>query len=296
MSQPNAADMGRWAANDGPQADYNREVYFRRHMVQPPGMVYVTVDDIFVLKVFNPTTAANVNVSIRYLDPDGNVLPQFQQFLNIPASSTPRSLNFRGSEGYVLSATISTPGASAGAVYVQLEVGRGLGAQDLTEGHLLIGGYPGSFAALGYPQTQPQPPSAGVGVSRSITIANPPPTTNWSITVPAGTTWVINSLHATLATSAVVATRKPDLLVLDGAGNVLMDAGAGAGEAASLTYTWTWAPGLTTAGSIALSMTVGLPSGFRLNAGWVIQLSMTSIQAGDQWSNIALSVMETVSA
>src|SRR5215472_15437891 len=178
---------GLWQEPPNPTAaDYRNEVYFRRHWVQPPGMVYVTVDDIFVLKMLNPTATATVNVSIRYLTPQGDVIPQFQQFSNVAPQATPRTLNFRGSEGYVLSATISTPGATAGAVYVQLEVGRGLGSQDITEGQLLIAGYPGSFAALGYPQTQPLPPSSGAGVTRSVTIANPAAGSDWSIVLPTG--------------------------------------------------------------------------------------------------------------
>ena len=295
MQPSKYASSPGWAGGSD-QEDYNREVYFRRHMVQPPGMVYVTVDDIFVLKVFNPTTAATVNVSIRYLDPDGNVVPQFQQFTNVPASSTPRTLNFRGSEGYVLSATISTPGASAGAVYVQLEVGRGVGSQDITEGHLLIGGYPGSFAALGYPQTQPLPPSAGIGITRSVTIATPAAGANWSITVPAGASWTLNSVRATLATSAAVANRVPDLQIKDGSGNIVMDALAGVAQTASLTDVWNWSAGAATSTVLGATNTVGLPAGFKLNAGWVIQQATAGLQAADQWSGIALAVTETVSA
>jgi hypothetical protein len=237
-----------------------------------------------------------VNISLRYLDPDGNVLPQFQQFTNVPAQSTPRTFNFRGSEGYVLSATISTPGASAGAVYVQLEVGRGVGSQDITEGHLLIGGYPGSFAALGYPQTQPQPPSAGIGITRSVTITTPAAGANWSITVPAGASWTLTSVRATLATSAAVANRVPDLQIKDGSGNIVMDALAGVAQTATLTDTWSWSSGGVTSTVLGASNSVALPWAFRLNPGWVIQQVTTGLQAADQWSGIALSVIESVSA
>lgn len=276
--------------------DYNREVYFRRHIVQPPGMVYVTVDDIFVLKVFNPTAAATVNVSIRYLTPQGDVLPQFQQFSNVAASSTVHTFNFRGSEGYVLSATISTPGAAAGAVYVQLEVGRGVGSQDITEGHLLIGGYPGSFAAIGYPQTQPLPPSAGAGTTRSITVSNPAAGANFSLTVPAGVAWVLNSVRATLVTSAVVASRSPDLQVKDGSGNIVMDAVSGVGEPASTTSVWVYGPGLATSTALKASNSVGIPSGLHLLAGWVIQMNTVNIDVGDQWSTIVIGVSELVAS
>lgn len=296
MSQPKPADMAGWSGQDLMQADYNREVYFRRHRVQPPGMVYVTVDDIFVLKVFNPTVSATINVSIRYMDAEGNVLPQFQQFANVAAQSTPRTFNFRGSEGYVLSATISTPGASGGAVYVQLEVGRGLGAQDITEGHLLIGGYPGSFAAIGYPQTQPQPPGAGAGVARSTTISNPAAGANWSITVPTGASWTLNSVRATLTTAVAAANRIPDLQIKDGSGNIVLDALAGVAQTASLTDAWSWSAGAVTSTVLGSVNSVGLPAGFKLNSGWVIQQVTANLQAADQWSAIALSVTETVAA
>lgn len=282
--------------NDAVALDYNREVYFRRHRVQPPGMVYVTVDDLFVLKVLNPSVTANVNVSIRYLDANGEVLPQFQQFQNIPVSSTPRTFQFRGSEGYVLSATISTPGAGAGAVYVQLEVGRGAGAQDLTEGHLLIAGYPGSFAALGYPQTQPIPPNAGAGVTRSVPLGNPAAGANWGIVVPTGAAWVLNSARATLTTSAAAANRIPDLQIKDGSGNVVLDAMAAVAQTASLTDFWSWSPGAANSTVLGSVNTVALPAGFKLNAGWSINQVTQNLQAADQWATIMLSVTETVAA
>ena len=244
MGTPGGIGQSGWTGPAGIEPDYNREVYFRRRMVNPPAMVYVTVDDVFVLKVLNPTTPATVNVSIRYMDQEGEVIPQFQQFPNLPASSAVRTVTFRGSEGFVLSATISTPGASAGAVYVQLEVGRGVGSQDITEGHLLIGGYPGSFAALGFPQTQPQPPSAGAGVSRSVTVVNPAAGADFSVTVPAGASWLLNSVAATFATSATVGTRTPVLLITDATGHAVFSGATAFGQAASLTwsYSWTVAP------------------------------------------------------
>jgi hypothetical protein len=276
------------------EADYNREVYFRRHMVQPPGMVYVTVDDVFVLKIFNPSAAATVNVSIRYLDPDGNVIPQFQQFSNVAAQSTARTLNFRGSEGYVLSATISTPGASSGAVYVQLEVGRGLGAQDITEGHLLIAGYPGSFAALGYPQTQPLPPTAGVGVTRTITPSNPAAGADWSVTVPVGATWVINSVTATFTASAGVANRNPQLQFITAGGAVLFSGVNNTAITASQAETIVWWNGAPQAAANANTIYASLMNGVRVPGGGAVKVTTLNLQAGDQWSNIVLQVQELV--
>jgi hypothetical protein len=276
--------------------DYNDLVSFDRHRIQPPGMVYVTVDDIFVLKVLSPSITATVNVTLRFLQANGNIIPTFQQFPNLAAQSTPLAIKFRGAEGYLLSATISTPGASGGAVYVQLELARGAGSGDVTEGHLLIGGYPGSFAALGYPQTQPVPPNASFGFTRSVTISNPAAGANWSITVPAGAAWVLLSARATLATSVTVASRVPDLRVQDGSGNTLLDAQAGVAQTASLTDAWNWAPGNVTATVLSAVNLVALPTAFRLNAGWVIQQVTTGLQAADQWSAIALSVTETVAA
>jgi len=278
------------------EPDYNRLTTFRRHRIEPPTTVYVTVDDVFVLKVMNPSATATVNVSMRYLNTDGEVISVFQQFPNLAAVSTPRVLKFRGAEGYLLSATISTPGASAGAVYVQLEVGRGVGSQDVTEGHLLIGGYPGSFAALGYPQTTPQPPNATLGITRSVTITNPAAGANWSITVPAGASWTLTSARATLATSATAANRIPDLQIKDGSGNIVLDALAGVAQTATLTDVWSWSVGAVTSTVLGATNSVGLPGGFDLNAGWQIVQVTANLQAGDQWSSIVLGVTETVAA
>lgn len=282
--------------NDAVALDYNREVYFRRHRVQPPGMVYVTVDDLFVLKVFNPSVAANVNVSIRYLDAAGEVLPQFQQFQNIPASGTVHTFNFRGSEGYVLSATISTPGASGGAVYVQLEVGRGAGSQDLTEGHLLIAGYPGSFAALGYPQTQPLPPNAGAGFTRSVTVTNPAAGADWSITVPTGASWTLNGVSALFTASAAVANRLPEIVLVSPGGTNLFVGTQNTFVTASQAITFMTGGNQVTLMPNANLAYVATNTSIRLQAGAVIKSVTTGIQAGDQWSNIVLQVQEQVAA
>ena len=276
------------------EQDYSREVYFRRRNVNPPGMVYVTVDDLFVLKVFNPSVAANVNVSIRYLTAEGEVLPQFQQFQNIPVSSTPRTFNFRGSEGYVLSATISTPGASAGAVYVQLEVGRGAGSQDLTEGHLLIAGYPGSFAALGYPQTQPLPPSAGAGVSRTVTIGSAAAGADFTVNVPPGVIWQLISVTATLVTSATVANRFPFFRAWVPGGYGVVYAGAAFTQPASVTWNYSFGVGFTVPASGGTSNGAGITPGNRLPGGGAFGTLTTNLQAADQWQSISYTVIEFV--
>ena len=285
-----------WNALEPDAQDYNREVYFRRRNVQPPGMVYVTVDDLFVLKVFNPSVAANVNVSLRYLDAQGEILPQFQQFTNIPAAGTVHTFNFRGSEGYVLSATISTPGASAGAVYVQLEVGRGAGAQDLTEGHLLIAGYPGSFAALGYPQTQPLPPNAGAGFSRAITVTNPAAGADWSVTVPTGAVWTLNSVSALFTASAAVANRLPAIVLVAPGGTNLFTGTQNTFVTASQAITFMTGGNQVTLMPNANLAYVATNTSIRLQAGAVIKSVTSGIQAGDQWSNIIVQVQEQVAA
>jgi len=179
-------------------------------------------------------------------------------------------------------------------VYVQLEVGRGLGAQDLTEGHLLIGGYPGSFAALGYPQTQPLPPSSGAGVTRSVTIANPAAGSDWSIVLPTGVLWILNSVSATLVTSATVGNRTPALVVTDNTGHIVYNGAAAYAQAASLTWTYSWSGGGIAPPAGTTQNGGSIPAGLRVPAGWTIMTATPNRQAGDQWQNIVLGVQELV--
>jgi hypothetical protein len=271
-------------------------VEFAQRHVQPWSRSYVTADDVLVLKVFNPSQSVTVNLSLRLLTPEGEIIPQFNAYANLAASSSPQSFIIRSAEGFLLSATVSTPGAPSGSAYVQLGLARGTGANDQTEGDLLLAGYPGSFTQIGYPASVPQPPSSGAGLARTVIPTAPIAGADWQVTVPAGVIWTLQSVTAQLQTSATVANRIPDLQIQDASGNIIQHALAGVAQTAGLTDTWSWSPGSVTSTVLGTLNTVNLPAGLRLSAGWKVRTITANLQATDLWSSIFVSVAEFIAA
>lgn len=226
--------------------DYSGLVDFRRRHVTPPAALYLTVDDGINVSILNPSQTASVNVTLRVLTATGDVMPFYYQYPNVGASGTATSRQIPSLEGYLLSATVSAPSVSRGAAYVVLTVRRGVSANDLSIGELLCEGYPGGAYILGYPFGVQEAPTAGAGLSRSVTQANPAAGADFTVTVPAGANWVLNSVSARLVTSATVATRLPALVISDGSGNVVFNGPTAYGQTATLTWTYTWSPSPTT--------------------------------------------------
>lgn len=124
-------------------------------------------------------------------------------------------------------------------------------------------------------------PAAGVG--------------GWSIAVPTGENWHVRSMKATLATSATVANRQPYCVIslpgtaLDASQTVFLG-GLSANVPASTTAVISWAKGVVAAqGAFATLFTAPLPD-IWLPAGATIQIQTGGIQAGDQWSQLAIAV------
>jgi hypothetical protein len=274
------------------EEDYSQLVAFRRHHVLPPGALYITVDELIQVSITNPSQTVSINLTMRMLLPSGKVIPEYYQFPNLVASGTATSRLIPGVEGYLLSATVDAPSISRGAAYVVVSVKRGRGSGDATAGDLICEGYPGGLYLLNYPFSAPEPPNAGPGLARSVTVANPAAGADWSVTVPAGASFAVNSVSATLVTSAGGSARVATLVITDAGGNVVFNGPATASQNASSTenYTWSNAPSTPPAGATS---TVGpLPAGLRLGPGWTLKTVTSGIQAGDQWSAIVLSVQQ----
>jgi len=122
-------------------------------------------------------------------------------------------------------------------------------------------------------------------------VASPAAGSDWSVAVPAGRIWRITSIVAKLVTSATVATRNPYLVVSDGTTNAVRVLPY-ASQAASLTGLYSW---LTECSSTVVGndQQNDIPE-LTLTAGWTIGTLTSGLAAGDQWSDIALFVLETL--
>jgi hypothetical protein len=276
-------------------ADYNRLVHFARRNTPFFQAIYLTVDDVLVFRMWSPSVANTARLSLRLMTPDGEVRPRFESFTKQTAGTTPFIAVLNGVEGFLMSATIDTPGVQRGQVYVSLEVQRGTGSGDTTFGDLLISGYPGAAYRIGYPESPPASPLDGRGNFQISTLGTPAAGVDFSQQVAAGEQWILRGLHAQLVTSAAAANRVPHFQVTDGAGNIAVDVSSLVNQAASLTFNY----GAFNGGqnqSFDSLVQMPLPFELRCQPGYIIKSLTTAIQAADQWSQIIMTTERFITA
>lgn len=129
-------------------------------------------------------------------------------------------------------------------------------------------------------------------LTRTITAPNPAAGADFTVTVPPGSSWIVQSVRAQLVTSAAVANRAVTLRIGDGVSELRRIANVNV-QAASLTWVYGWLPGygFVPASGIVQNYDLGETPPI-LNAGATIATSTGAIDVGDQWSGIALSVIE----
>jgi len=284
---PELEQMARRVAGD--------PVWFKRFGVQPWPAAYVTTDDLLKLTIAAPNVAATVNLSLRWQSPSGEIRPEFYTFtVGAPPSAALVKL-LSPAEGFLISASVECPGTPRGQCFVTLELQRGQGTGDLTLGQLLIAGYPGLGFRIGYPQTPCQSPTDGRGAMRAFAVGNPAAGADWTTTVPANTQWILRSVYALLATDAVAPVREAALQIKDGGGVRLMLSNSIDTVAASTNSNISWFPASGAVTDARFNLGV-IPPEYRLLPGWTISTSTLNLDAGDQWSNIRLTVEEFVQA
>jgi hypothetical protein len=129
-------------------------------------------------------------------------------------------------------------------------------------------------------------------LSRAPLVASPAAGAEVVVTVPGGTHWLLSSFSAILTPSAVAGTRNPRLDIRDGDGNIVSRYVAAAGIAPSTATRITWAEGLGAVATL-VDQIAPLPSPTDVVAGgWTIRTVTASLDAADQWSAIALGVVE----
>lgn len=275
--------------------DYNALVHFTRWHVQPYPAIYVSQDDIMLVKVWSPGGTSAVNVSLREQMPDGRIVPSFYAFSFSTVGGTPAQQVIDQNEGFILSATVETPGAPYGSCYVQLQIVRGRGTGDQTAGQLLCAGYPGAGFAIGFPQTPAGGPLTGAGQAATSTVANPAAGADWSYTVPAGITETLLSVRAVLTTGGAALTAPVILRITSPTGQIIADVAALSAQGAGAAVTYSWVAGAQSTSSTNFQQ-MSLPTGLRLMPGSTIQTISAGIVAADQWSAITISYTQFISA
>lgn len=125
-------------------------------------------------------------------------------------------------------------------------------------------------------------------------VANPAAGADWSTSVPGGSVWLVQAIAATYVSEAAAGTREVKLTIDDGT-TVLARAPAATTFPAGTTVQFCWVRGYgttisTTDGQLA---TAPFPD-FPLGAGFRVNAVTTNRTGGDQWSAIALYVVDYV--
>lgn len=275
-----------------PPPDYSHLEYFKRLRIGPPGALYVTLDDTLALTWWTPTGSQTLTVTLRWLSPDGQIIPELFTFTTGAADIAVRK-NLTPAEGFLLSATITGSGAAPRSAFARLHILRGVGSSDVAQGHLLAAGYVGGVDMIAFPQTPAASSLEGRGQMRSIGIANPAAATDFSIVVPAGVHWILRGVRCLLTTDATAPVRVPSLVVQDGALNSVLKAPIFSTIAASSVATISWFNSATNSSQLT-SEAGGIPAEFRAPTGWTIRSSTAAFGPADQYSGVFLAVEEFV--
>lgn len=101
--------------------------------------------------------------------------------------------------------------------------------------------------------------------------------------------WIVNSVRASLAASAAAGTRETSLIVSDGSHSPARYA-ATAAQAAGTTVDYTWALGGPVGQAATGAPTIASLGDYLVLPGqWTLKSSTVALDAGDQWSNVALA-------
>jgi hypothetical protein len=133
--------------------------------------------------------------------------------------------------------------------------------------------------------------SAGTGTIVVGTVANPAAGANFTITVPEGKKWRLQSIAFWLTTSADVGNRIVRMLIKSAAGNTLYQASTHGTQAAAQTVIHNTAPYLAMLTSNAQDSTVGFPE-YIYTGGMTISSAIGGMFPTDAISSIHYSVEE----
>lgn len=123
-----------------------------------------------------------------------------------------------------------------------------------------------------------------------VPVTSPAAGADWSLVVPAGHAYRILSAMAVLTTSATVANRVPRLVYNDGAVDYLfVPPIASLAAGATARYSWFEHAGGQNVGN---GQSISIPTEV-LEAGGVLKVNTTALDATDQWSAIFVRVLDT---
>lgn len=268
-----------------------RAVQITAQAVQPNIRLYTQDEDTFQFGVQANFNNATVNFGLRWLMPDGTIIPQIVTVI-APTAGVIQLLQQAVPEGFLLTASMFSP-TNLGAgqwIFGTVALLRG-GIQGANTFDEIMAGYVGHLFSPSWPEWLPQRASDGAGQIVSIATGNPAAGADFSITVPTGRRWNVLCLRAVLNASAAVANRNVALLLDDGA-NTFFVLQSIAAVTANQNERIVASADLPYVNDNVNTQTIPFPSPTILVSGYHIKSLTANLQAADQWTNIQLVVQE----
>ena len=279
----------------------------------PPSSLYINRDDNLIVKIVSSHAGITPFLQGRMLlalgpfkgQPDDNTdgiderqrygyVQPFQSQFNPTTNRASNDFSIALAEGYLLGVTASVPQGQAvrrGECWMAVGMQRGPNAPNNYRTFQLVADYVASNMDVGWPGGRVVTSLDGIGFTNVQTVANPAAGADWSITVPTGAKWRLQSWSATLTTSATVANRAVRNIVSSG-GATLFSGSPNQTIPASQIAQVTAFNGITAPAANLVDVNVANPGVLYVRAGDVIGPSTLNIAAADQWSGIRVTVEE----
>lgn len=274
-------------------AGHSPLVRFSGQEATPAVAAYLGQDDSLQVLIFPSIGNTSVLLEIRFMRPDGTISPM-EETIAVPTAYGPVTFNRKLGEGYILTASLSVPGAGAmrGAIWAQLNVLRGFPPAG-TFAYTLVQGYVGQRAAVYWPYGPTYSPTDGTGFLVVFDIT-PAAGNDFIFTSTLSTRNKVLAVFGTFTTSAAVATRVVQIDVRDNLGQVAYRLPAPSSQAASLVQSYAAAPGAPQQALTNQVVNIELPVELKLAGGFVLRSTVSNIQAADAWSNVKIYVEQWV--
>jgi hypothetical protein len=149
-----------------------------------------------------------------------------------------------------------------------------------------------SRVIIGWPANWAQMTN-GAPVPLAVAISNPSAGANFTYTVPAGPPVSLQSINATLVTSAAVANRRVLFQVRDGSGTLQSEFQGSGIVPASTTLNAFLSLGNTNNPNSTSGISLGPVAPVTMQPGWTVTSAITLIDAADQLSAITIGVLPT---
>lgn len=268
----------------------------RARVVITPYPFGVSDADRLRVVVFNSLPGVVVEIHGRQAAPGFDAKP-FNLLLVPTSDRMATTQDFAIGGGFVTNVSVFASGATPliGQTFVIVQLIRSAGATAFIMGTLLQG-YITARQNVGWPGSPIQTSIEGGGYPREITGAMPAAGADFLETVPAGARWELQMFHAIIHTSAVVATRIPQLNAqVGGFAKAFVPSPVGVG--AGLVGFFCWQPNVqATVGLAAPRNALPWPTGASLLAGETLQGSTTNLDPADQWDPPRYCVRELLEA